>query len=433
MKNSNLVTYFTIALSGWFWLKNKSDCQTFNKNQQSDYPVKLFKKNFRIKPQEIILFGRDTSSWNINDQGLVITNVGIYHIENNSRPNDIQFIPWSDIQDVQYNKKLSVFLFKLKDHKQITIVSYEFFKKRDLDSWVCPLLAKYLVKLASLDDKRKNDNDSKESQIALERICPSCGGIIGTTTFTSDKFDSFEGHGRIYGKPFVPKNHLDMLAWYTIIDRQLVVIEDIDGDPLALMAGTEAFSHKRCKECDRIWDMLDETSAILSSNSETLIQKFASYIEEMDVLSDKEHRWIMSLIKSQLYCYKYLKQRNSENNHNKEYFQSYSDNLKKMKRYHTKNTYLLSYEEKLRTEMSNSIQKFSFCDGIISALEFSVDEQKYLEAYYNFLVDGTISDTNRRKLERKRNSLGISKMEAGELEAILTIKMNENHKLTDEV
>ena len=78
--------------------------------------------------------------------------------------------------------------------------------------------------------------------------------------------------------------------------------------------------------------------------------------------------------------------------------------------------------------MSNSIQKFSFCDGIISASEFSENEQKYIEAYYNFLVDGSISDTNRRKLERKRNSLGISKMEAGELEAILQIKLNENIK-----
>lgn len=428
MKNSNLVTYFTTALSGWFWLKNNSDCQTFNKNQQSDYPVELFKKNFRIKPQEIILFGRDTSSWNINDQGLVITNVGIYRIENNNRPDNIQFIPWADIQDVQYNKKLSVFLFKLKGRKPITIVSYEFFKKRDLDSWVCPLLAKYLVKLASLDDKRNNDKDSKEPQIAIERTCPSCGGIIETITLTHDNWNSFDGHGRIYGNPFIVDQHLDMLTWYTIIDRQLLVIEDLNEAPIVLMAGSDSFSHKRCKKCDHVWDMLDETNAILSSNNETLIQKYTFYIEEMNYSSNKEDRWIMSLIKSQLYCHEYLKQRNDKNSKNNEYYQSYSDTLKKMKRYHTKNTYLLSYEEKLRTEMSNSIQKFSFCDGIISASEFSENELKYIEAYYDFLVDGSISDSNRRKLERKRDSLGISKMEAGELEAILQIKLNENLK-----
>ena len=64
--------------------------------------------------------------------------------------------------------------------------------------------------------------------------------------------------------------------------------------------------------------------------------------------------------------------------------------------------------------------------------EYSEIEQKYLRVYHSIIVEGPIEESDRNMLERLRSSLDISKMEAEELEASLSNKMNghQETKLT---
>ena len=114
MKNTKLVAYFYDNLIDWFGQTNGTDCETFDLTKQSGYPIDSYKKKFELESNEIILFARDTSSWNNCNQGLVLTNIGIYHIENNKIPGNRQFIPWTDIDNVRYIKRSLVFRFNLK-------------------------------------------------------------------------------------------------------------------------------------------------------------------------------------------------------------------------------------------------------------------------------------------------------------------------------
>lgn len=417
MKNSALIliAYFNTALSGWFSRKNNSDCLTFDLNQQSDYPVELFKKNFRIKSQEILLFARDTSSWNNRDQGLVMTNLGIYLIEDKKNSTDRRFISWADIDTVQYVKNSSAFRFKLKDGSKIMITSNSFFKridKKELDKVVGNLLAKHLIKLSSLDEKRCKQN---EKALTIERVCPCCGGKIDTVTITFEKSKLYDNQGKIYGHSFSSNDHIDMLTWYAIIDRDLI----LDGEVLfANEIGVWDFSHKRCEKCNHIWDLLDETEAILSSKDEHLIHAYTSYVENI-VPNKVENKWVWKIIKTRLYFSQYLEQSNKQS------LDDYKKSRNKAKKCHTNNQYLLDYEERIMTEMSNAIESLKFCDGIISPTRYEAHEQEYLKSCYKILVNGPISDGDRRKLERKRKSLGISKFYADEMEAVLSSKMKE--------
>lgn len=56
---------------------------------------------------------------------------------------------------------------------------------------------------------------------------------------------------------------------------------------------------------------------------------------------------------------------------------------------------------------------------IQSTILLNEDEQEYLEALKDLLEDGDMSDRERRMLDRMRQSLGISKQRAAELEASL--------------
>ena len=414
MKNSALIAYFNTALSGWFSRKNNSDCLAFDLNQKSeDYPISIIKENFKIKPSEILLFARDTSSWNNRDQGLVITNLGIYLIEDKKNSTDRRFISWADIDAVQYVKNSSAFRFKLKDGSKIMITSNSFFKridKKELDKVIGNLLAKHLIKLASLDDKRCKQD---EKAFTIERVCPCCGGKIDTVTIRFEKSDLYDNQGKIYGHSFSLIDHTDMLTWYAIIDRDLI----LDGEVLfADEIGVYDFSHKKCKKCNHIWDLLDETEAILSSKDEHLIHAYTSYVENI-VPKKVENKWVWNIIKTRLYFSQYL--------NNKQSLDDYKKSRNKAKKCHTNNQYLLAYEERIMTEMSNAIESLKFCDGIISPTRYEAHEQEYLKLCYKILVKGPISDGERRMLERKRKSVGISKFYADEMEAVLSSKMKE--------
>ena len=57
---------------------------------------------FGIGYNEQILFVRDTSFWNSRNQGLVLTDGGLYCIPDNDKPDDKLYFTWSDVTRVEY-------------------------------------------------------------------------------------------------------------------------------------------------------------------------------------------------------------------------------------------------------------------------------------------------------------------------------------------
>lgn len=75
---------------------------------------------------ETILFVRDTSFWNNRDQGLVITDVGVYCIPDNEKPDEKLVFNWNDITHV--TTKDDVVFFWVNDEDAYQIHMSFFFK-----------------------------------------------------------------------------------------------------------------------------------------------------------------------------------------------------------------------------------------------------------------------------------------------------------------
>lgn len=87
-----------------------------NKKWEEDLP--LIRTNFRIPDNEKIIFFRDNTFFSTkHNQGLVITDTGIYYIENNASPNLISF-KWNEIIEAQRSNGL---FFKYGSSKSINI------------------------------------------------------------------------------------------------------------------------------------------------------------------------------------------------------------------------------------------------------------------------------------------------------------------------
>ena len=87
----------------------------------------------------------------------------------------------------------------------------------------------------------------------------------------------------------------------------------------------------------------------------------------------------------------------------------------------------ITAEFKPLSEFENSNSQQSHLDSEPQQC-FTSDEKEYLEAVKEYLSDGSISERDRRMLERLRKSLRISEEQAVELEATLVPKLTEEEK-----
>ena len=93
---------------GWFGTANTIDC-TLGYNL-TDFDRRTWRSNFEIPLDELILFVRDTSFWNDKNEGCVMTDRGIYVINDNDHPEDEYIILWSEFDNVIY-KELVFYFF----------------------------------------------------------------------------------------------------------------------------------------------------------------------------------------------------------------------------------------------------------------------------------------------------------------------------------
>lgn len=123
----DVVKMFYDTLHTWFVPSDK-DC-TFCIDSGEETLGRL-RSNFKIPLEEIILFQRDTSFWSDNNQGLVITDDGIYCLPDNEDATSLFFVGWKDFDTVRYQE---LTLYFLSDGKEIVHMSKDmFFKGSDI-------------------------------------------------------------------------------------------------------------------------------------------------------------------------------------------------------------------------------------------------------------------------------------------------------------
>ena len=88
------------------------------------------RQNFGIDYNEQILFIRDTSFWNSRDQGLVLTDNGVYCIPDNDKPDEKIVLPWSIIHHVEY-KDLVLYFFGYENNTDNCPIHISYFMKSD--------------------------------------------------------------------------------------------------------------------------------------------------------------------------------------------------------------------------------------------------------------------------------------------------------------
>ncbi len=110
---------------------------------------------------------------------------------------------------------------------------------------------------------------------------------------------------------------------------------------------------------------------------------------------------------------------------------SINANYHREREFHVKTTeetmWRITAEFKPLSEFENSNSQQSHLDSEPQQ-SFTSDEKEYLEAVKEYLSDGSISERDRRMLERLRKSLRISEEQALELEATLAPKLTEEEK-----
>lgn len=157
----NLCEYFKENLSNWFGETEKigGDCCTYIQHKkQNDIFIPSFRRNFNIPLDEEILFTRDTSFWSESNQGLVLTDQGIYCIADNDNPQDEFFLSWTSIDHVEY--KEYCFYFYNEDGGQLAFIQSNFFFKKISPEklngrGIGRRLAEHLTKMAQLAGEEK--------------------------------------------------------------------------------------------------------------------------------------------------------------------------------------------------------------------------------------------------------------------------------------
>lgn len=130
MENSDIENIFQRGCGIWTSELNNSDIFV---NPNSSI-CSLFRQNFGLSFEDKVLFCRDTSFWNERNQGVVVTNNGVYCNPDNSDYNKSFHFKWSDIDRVEY--KDQVLYFFLSDNRYWNIhISY--FCKNSNNTSVC--------------------------------------------------------------------------------------------------------------------------------------------------------------------------------------------------------------------------------------------------------------------------------------------------------
>lgn len=143
----------------WMMLENNnSDCCIYPKDDIKSQ----MRQNFGVNYNEQILFIRDTSFWNSRDQGLVLTDQGIYCIPDNDKPDEKIACSWNDIHYVEY-KDLVLYFWGYGDSSDNYIsIHMSYFMKSDSSEEAAEIghsLAKLFTRMAQCVEPKADPFD----------------------------------------------------------------------------------------------------------------------------------------------------------------------------------------------------------------------------------------------------------------------------------
>lgn len=115
-----------------------------------------FVSEFRIETDEKLLLARDTSFWSTRDQGTVITDKGIYYINDNNQKGNKIAVSWGNVDVVKATQKEIQFVDK-KGRTLLQVDVYCIVKNESDKPNVARLLAKTFTSIARMTKKEEAD------------------------------------------------------------------------------------------------------------------------------------------------------------------------------------------------------------------------------------------------------------------------------------
>lgn len=140
------------------WNKGVEMSGVANVAIRKDIDTNTWRSNFKIPYEENIFYVRDTSSWSAMDQGLVITDVSIYMIPDNDKPDDLRILNWEDVVRVTYKENI-LFFWRELDVKtdDAVAVPLNWFAKGTYNAQALGnALAEYFTHLAKLAEPKED-------------------------------------------------------------------------------------------------------------------------------------------------------------------------------------------------------------------------------------------------------------------------------------
>lgn len=133
-QSKSVVEIFKYSIRGYIAYVNDYDCFAFP-SIPDGIKVKA-RRNFGISLQDTILLIRDSGFWNNTDQGIVVTDSGLYGVnDNDDKENSSWFLGWGDISSVRYQELSAI----IKDNsgEEVDVYISRFLKVTDEEAQKC--------------------------------------------------------------------------------------------------------------------------------------------------------------------------------------------------------------------------------------------------------------------------------------------------------
>lgn len=147
-----------------FWPLGENLYDAVKGSNLSDLDRRMIRISFSIPLDETILFMRDTGFWNNKDQGLVLTDGGIYVINDNDVPEVMKW-EWCEYEYVEYIEQVFYFC---KDGERISSIARGLFFKDEPSLNKCNLLCKSLTKVASCVERIQDPLEVEDRKLAMQ-------------------------------------------------------------------------------------------------------------------------------------------------------------------------------------------------------------------------------------------------------------------------
>lgn len=211
--NGKLILEFFRRLPDWYH-SNGNDCtECFD---LGDEAIASIKNGYGVSRDEFLLFKRDTSFWSNNNQGLVMTDMGIHVVPDNDDDSQSFVLEWQAIEAVTY--KETKFYFTMHNGSEPYIDWRNFFKGDFPGKKYCENLANVLTAMAKIVEVVPDAWELFNSG-RIDEALSSCDSLIASGN-TSEQINGHFTKGRILFEIENAKNDADAMDESKLAESQ---------------------------------------------------------------------------------------------------------------------------------------------------------------------------------------------------------------------